>query len=96
MAVERRILEYAVGQPATVVDVTKPDWISDYSKALEEDGRVMLSAPYVVRDLLASAIREATVTPIEGNGLRTYARITAVQQRHGFMYAHLSLAEELQ
>ncbi len=96
IAVERRILEHVVRQVALIVDVTDPDWIIEYSRAIEDSGRVFLSSPYASRAHLASGIRLAVVTPVERNGLRTYPRVTALRQRHGVVLAELSLAEELQ
>ena len=96
IVVERQALEHAVRQIETVVDVTQTNWVAEYSKKIEEGGLVVLSAPYESRDRLASGIREVTVTPIDRNGLRTYARVTGVRHRHGTVLADLSVAEELQ
>jgi len=96
VAVERRILEKLTAQDVLTVDVTRPGWIDHYSQAIESQGRVILSCPYASRTQLAAGVRTAVVTPVERNGLRTYARVIAMRQRHGTALAELSLAEELQ
>jgi hypothetical protein len=96
VAVERRILEKLTAQDVLTVDVTRPGWIDHYSQAMESQGRVLLSCPYASRTQLAAGVRTAVVTPVERNGLRTYARVIAMRQRHGTALAELSLAEELQ
>ena len=94
--VERLILEGAVRDEAMTIDVTRVGWLDECIKGLEQDGRVVLSAPYPSRARLAEAIREAAVTPVERSGLRVYGRVTGISQRHGQIRATLSLAEELQ
>ncbi|WP_033105465.1 protein DpdJ [Microbacterium profundi] len=96
VTIERRIVEHVVRQNTPVVDVTKPDWVVKYSRVLESNGRVLLSSPYISRTHLATGLRIAVVTPVERNGLRTYARVIALRQRNGVVLAELSLAEELQ
>ncbi|WP_159600117.1 protein DpdJ [Agromyces humi] len=96
VAVERRILEHVLRQDAPVIDVTTSGWVAEYSGAIENGGRAVLISPYASRKNLASAVREAVVTPVERNGLRTYARVIALRQRHGVVLAELSLAEEWQ
>ncbi|WP_127817847.1 protein DpdJ [Microbacterium sp. CPCC 204701] len=96
VTVERRVLEKLTTQDVLTVDVTRPNWIDDYSRAMEEQGRVILSSPYASRTHLATGVRTAVVTPVERNGLRTYARVTALRQKHGIVLAEMSLAEELQ
>ena len=46
VVVERLILEGAVRDSAMTFDVTQSGWLDDYVKAVERDGRVVLSAPY--------------------------------------------------
>ncbi|HEY3547729.1 MAG TPA: protein DpdJ [Propionicimonas sp.] len=96
VVIERLALASALGQPAPEVDVTREGWLVEFMRLMVADGRARLTAPYALRARLAAGIREATVHPIERNGLRTYARVTAVRQRQGSVEAELSLAEELQ
>jgi hypothetical protein len=96
MVSDRRILEHAVGQSATVVDVARPAWVEEYTNAVGRNGTVVLRAPYAARHYLAEAIRAVTATPIERDGLRTYGRVTGIRQRHGYVSAQVSLAEEMQ
>ncbi|MGY1680619.1 protein DpdJ [Geodermatophilus sp. SYSU D01176] len=96
VVIERLALESVIRDRTTAVDVTRPHWLEDYIKAIESDGRVVLTAPYPQRAVLAESIRQATVTAAERNGLRVYGRITGILQRHGTLQANFSLAEELQ
>ena len=96
VVVERLTLESIVHDRTSAVDVTQPDWLEDYIKAIDNDGRVVLTAPYPYRATLAESIRQATVTAAERNGLRVYGRVTGIHQRHGTLQANLSLAEEPQ
>jgi ATP-dependent Lhr-like helicase len=96
VVVERLILESVVWDRTSIVDVTQAGWLGDFVQAIETDGRVMLSAPYSHRATLAESIRQATVTAAENNGLRVYARVTGIHQRHGTLHASLALAEDLQ
>jgi ATP-dependent helicase Lhr and Lhr-like helicase len=96
VVIERLILEGVIRDRTTTVDVTQSDWLEDYVKAIENDGRVVLTAPYPQRASLAESIRQATVTAAERNGLLVYGRVTGICQRHGTLQASLSLAEELQ
>ncbi|UQX87634.1 DEAD/DEAH box helicase [Jatrophihabitans telluris] len=96
VVVERRIFDRALRDGAEQVDVTDPRWLSRYVEAVERKGRVVLTAPYPKRTTMAGALRDATVTPVERNGLRVYARVTAINWRYGLVRVHLSLAEDLQ
>ena len=96
VAVERLMLGEVVHGGAAVIDVTQPGWVDAYTRGIEGDGRVILSAPYPRRAALAHALREATVTPIERRGLRVFARIRGIHHRRGQLTASLSLAEEFQ
>ena len=57
VVVERLVLNEAVHDGASVIDVTEPGWIDDYAQAMEADARVLLSAPYPRRSDLARALR---------------------------------------
>ena len=96
VVVERLILDGAVGDGATVIDVTQAGWVNDYVVAMEVNGRALLLAPYPHRADLARAMRQAMVTPIERSGLRVFGRIGGLHHRRGQVSALLSLAEELQ
>ena len=96
VVVERLILDSALQDGTAVVDVTEPGWIDRYLRAVESTARVVLSAPYPQRSLLAEALRTVTVTPIEREGLRVFGRVTAMPHRRGMVRAVISLAEELQ
>lgn len=96
VVVERLAVERVVRQPISVVDVMESSWVVKYAAVVEDTGKVLLRAPFAARDVLASALRQATVTPIERRELRTYARVASVRHQQGFLWAELSLAEELQ
>lgn len=96
VVVERLIFDRALRDSTVEVDVTDPDWLARYVESIERGGRVVLTAPYTERATIAGALRDATVTAVERNGLRVYGRVTAINQRHGLVRANLSLAEELQ
>ncbi len=96
VAVERLMLDEVLHDGAAVIDVTQPGWVDAYTRGIEGDGRVILSAPYPRRAALAHALREATVTPTERSGLRVFARVRGIHHRRGQLTASLSLAEEFQ
>ncbi|WP_375502622.1 protein DpdJ [uncultured Jatrophihabitans sp.] len=96
LVIERLTLESVIVGRTTTIDVTQPHWLEDYVKAIENNGRVVLTAPYSQRAALSESVRQATVTAAERNGLRVYGRVTGIQQRHGTLQASLSLAEEVQ
>jgi superfamily II DNA or RNA helicase len=96
VVVERLTLENVLQDRTPTVDVTQPDWLEVYIKAIENDGRVVLTAPYPHRATLAESIRQVMVIAAELNGLRVYGRVTGIRQRHGTLQASVSLAEEPQ
>ena len=96
VTVERLIIDHALRDETAEVDVTKPEWLSHYIEAVEDGGRVVLTAPYSERATISEALRAATVTAVERNGLRVYTRVTEITARNGRVRAHVSLAEELQ
>lgn len=96
VVIERLTLESIIHDRTSAVDVTQPNWLENYLKAIENDGRVVLAAQYPHRSVLAESIRQATATAAERNGLRVYGRVTGIHQRRGMMRASLSLAEEPQ
>ncbi|MBP2210853.1 superfamily II DNA or RNA helicase [Rhodococcus ruber] len=96
VVVERLVLDGIVRDKSATVDVTQPGWLVEYTQSIETDGRVVLTAPYRHRDVLAECIRQAVVTAVEHHGLRVYGRVTGIHHRRGMVGAALSLAEELQ
>lgn len=93
VVVERLILEGVVAERPPAVDVTQPNWLQEYVEALETDGRVVLTAPYQHRAILAEGMRRAMVTAAERNGLRVFGRVTGIRQKRGILEASLSLSE---
>jgi ATP-dependent Lhr-like helicase len=96
VVVERLILEGLINDGTKAIDVTQGDWLQEYIRTVEVEGRAILSVSYPDRLQLAEAVREATVTPVERSGLRVFARVTAIQILRGKLRASMSLAEELQ
>lgn len=96
VVVERLVLFLAIQESVVSIDVRDSGWQEDFVSAVQERGRVELTAPYMERRVLAECMRQALITPLESSGLRIYARLVSIRQTNGVMHAQFTIAETQQ
>jgi len=96
IVVDRLLLATVFDDNTRRLDVTQSGWVPKYVDALDSDGRIILFTPYRDRELLADALREVIVTPIELGGLRVFGRVVSIDQRQGELSAVIDLVEDYQ
>jgi len=93
---ERLLLSNLFWQPATQVDVTDSDWLSQIHTAISREGFAELLIPREARQQVVQTVSTLQLAPIDYFGLHLYPRIGAVDYRGGNIVLRVELAEALQ
>jgi hypothetical protein len=90
---DRLLVTACIADGPTTIAVEQPQWFQLLSAELVGSGEARLSAPLGSERLLAAAIREFTVTPVEMGGIHVHARLAAVRRGAGHWIADVELRE---
>lgn len=93
---ERLLLSTLFWQPATQIDVTDSDWLSQIHTAISREGFAELLIPREARQQVVQTVSALQLVPIDYFGLHLYPRIGAVDYRGGNIVLRVELAEALQ
>ncbi|MFL6450920.1 MAG: protein DpdJ [Bryobacteraceae bacterium] len=93
---DRLVVRAANSDRAARVQLERNDWFSQITECLANDGIADLCCPVSNSAVLAGALRDITVLPIDSGPVLTYARLTAVLRDQAVLTARLELPEAWQ